>query len=118
TVAHSVSVSTLGVATGNLFDNTSITAERTAGVEYDYDADTAGLSTAILAQGSKGVAVINPDGTFTYTPNPGASGTDTFTYTLTSKAQVTGVNYEYWAANISSLKTQFPTGTPTSTGFL
>ncbi len=118
-VAHSVTVSTLGVATGSLFDNSSLTAERTQGTVYDYDPDTAGLSASILAQGTKGVAVINPDGTFTYTPNVGATpGTDTFTYTLTSQAQVIGVNYEYWSSAISSLKTGFPSGAPTATGFL
>ena len=26
--------------------------------------------------------VINPDGTYTYTPNPGFAGEDTFTYTI------------------------------------
>lgn len=29
-----------------------------------------------------GTAVVNPDGTITYTPNPGFLGTDTFTYTV------------------------------------
>ena len=30
-----------------------------------------------------GTVTVNPDGTFTYLPNPGFSGTDTFTYTIT-----------------------------------
>lgn len=31
-----------------------------------------------------GTVTINPDGSITYTPNPGFTGTDTFTYTVTS----------------------------------
>ncbi len=34
---------------------------------------------------SKGTATVNPDGTYTYTPNTGFTGTDTFTYTITDK---------------------------------
>ena len=30
-----------------------------------------------------GTVVVNPDGTYVYTPNPGFTGTDTFTYTIT-----------------------------------
>ena len=32
---------------------------------------------------SNGRVVVNPDGTYRYTPNPGFSGTDSFTYTIT-----------------------------------
>jgi hypothetical protein len=32
---------------------------------------------------SKGVATLNADGSFTYTPDLGFTGTDSFTYTLT-----------------------------------
>ena len=32
-----------------------------------------------------GTVTVNPDGSFTYTPKPGFSGTDTFTYTVTDK---------------------------------
>ena len=34
-----------------------------------------------FTQPANGVAMLNSDGTFLYTPNPGWSGTDTFTYT-------------------------------------
>lgn len=34
---------------------------------------------------SKGTAVVNPDGTISYTPNQGTSGTDTFIYTICDK---------------------------------
>lgn len=32
---------------------------------------------------ANGTVVVNPDGTVTYTPNPGFTGTDTFTYVIT-----------------------------------
>ncbi|WP_139166574.1 Ig-like domain-containing protein [Epilithonimonas hungarica] len=35
---------------------------------------------AIVSQPTNGTVVVNPDGTVTYTPNPGFSGTDTFNY--------------------------------------
>ena len=46
---------------------------------------------------ANGTVTVNPDGTFTYTPNPGFSGTDSFTYTIrdvdgdtsTAKVQIT-----------------------------
>jgi len=36
----------------------------------------------ITTQPSNGTVVVNPDGTVTYTPNPGFSGTDTFNYNV------------------------------------
>ena len=38
---------------------------------------------ALHTQAAHGVAVVNADGTYTYTPNPGFTGQDTFTYTVT-----------------------------------
>ena len=37
-----------------------------------------------VTQGQHGSVTINPDGTVTYTPNAGYTGTDTYTYTVTS----------------------------------
>jgi hypothetical protein len=48
---------------------------------------TGGVSPLSFAAGpdapDKGEVVVNPDGTFTYTANPGQSGTDSFTFTVT-----------------------------------
>ena len=120
TDTHSITATPLGATSGKLFDNSSLTAERTAGAIYDYDPDTAGLSTSLLTQATKGTAVVNADGSYTYTPNAGATGTDSFTYTLTSAAQVIGVNYQEWNMDTTStsLLTSFPTGTPSATGFI
>jgi len=42
----------------------------------------AASTVTITTQPSNGTVVVNPDGTVTYTPNPGFSGTDTFNYNV------------------------------------
>ncbi|WP_158622581.1 Ig-like domain-containing protein [Pedobacter sp. KBW06] len=42
-------------------------------------------STKIVTQPKNGTLTLNPDGTVTYTPNPGFTGTDGFVYTVTDK---------------------------------
>ena len=42
-----------------------------------------------IAQGTKGIAVDNEDGTFTYTRNAASGTTDSFVYTLISTDGVT-----------------------------
>ncbi|HSR71705.1 MAG TPA: Ig-like domain-containing protein, partial [Kiloniellales bacterium] len=37
---------------------------------------------ASVTQGANGTVAVNPDGTLTYTPDPGFSGTDSFDYTI------------------------------------
>jgi hypothetical protein len=41
-----------------------------------------GATFALASGPSRGTAVVNPDGTFTFTPAPGFVGTDSFTYTV------------------------------------
>jgi Bacterial Ig domain/SdrD B-like domain len=43
------------------------------------------LTVASATNGTNGTTVVNLDGTITYTPNPGFSGTDTFSYTVSDK---------------------------------
>ncbi|MBS7564431.1 gliding motility-associated C-terminal domain-containing protein [Mucilaginibacter sp. Bleaf8] len=44
-----------------------------------------GINTTVTpTNGANGSTTVNPDGTVTYTPNPGYVGTDTYTYTLTT----------------------------------
>ncbi|MCA0422558.1 MAG: tandem-95 repeat protein [Proteobacteria bacterium] len=47
----------------------------------DTDADNDLLSHTLTTGPTNGTVTLNTDGTFTYTPNTGYSGTDTFTYT-------------------------------------
>ncbi len=77
------------------------TATTTAGVPVTLDVlandtNASGLPLAVTSVGApdSGTAVLNPDGTTTFTPAPGTSGTRTFTYTAgdgraSSTAQVT-----------------------------
>ncbi len=46
------------------------------------DADADSLTAALAVNASHGTAVVNADGSFTYTPNAGFVGTDSFTYTV------------------------------------
>ncbi|WEK18826.1 MAG: Ig-like domain-containing protein [Candidatus Pedobacter colombiensis] len=44
--------------------------------------DPAKLTVVVITQPQNGTLVINPDGTFIYTPNPGYTGADSFTYLI------------------------------------
>ncbi len=55
--------------TGNVLTNDS-----------DADSAAASLRARQVSQPAGGTVVLNPDGSFTYTPNAGFNGTDTFTY--------------------------------------
>ncbi|MGF1525007.1 MAG: beta strand repeat-containing protein, partial [Leptolyngbyaceae cyanobacterium] len=67
-------------------DNTTSTPENTAVVidvlSNDSDVDGDSLTTTAVGTAGNGSASINPDGTVTYTPDAGFSGTDSFTYTI------------------------------------
>ena len=48
----------------------------------DSDPDGDALTVTAVTQGANGFAAIDPDGTVTYAPNAGFTGTDSFTYTV------------------------------------
>jgi hypothetical protein len=56
----------------------------------DYDPDQQQVQLASVGAPSYGTAVANPDGTVTYTPNPGFAGTDSFTYVINDGHGLTG----------------------------
>ena len=58
----------------------------------DYDPDGNTLSAVLLSGPNHGVLTLNGDGSFTYTPDDGFSGTDTF-------------SYEAWDGSLSSAST-------------
>ena len=84
---------------GNLFTN-----------DQDFLGDTSKALTAFDATSANGGTVaVNPDGTFTYLPPAGFTGTDTFTYTITDssglsdKATVSiGVSNRVWYVDDSA----------------
>ena len=49
-------------------------------------------SVAVTVAPANGAAVVNPDGSITYTPNPGFSGVDTFTYSVEGSTATVTVN--------------------------
>ena len=67
-------------------DDSAATAEDTPVtipvLANDSDPDGDPLTVISIAQGAGGLAVLNPDGTVTYTPNPGFTGTGGFGYTV------------------------------------
>lgn len=67
-----------------LDEGTSITVDAAMGIlANDTDADGDMLEMALANPPVNGTLVLEADGSFTYTPNPGFAGTDTFSYTLT-----------------------------------
>ncbi len=72
-------------------DDTTTTLEGTAVtipvLDNDDDPDTADILTVSnITQGANGAVVNNGDGTLTYTPDAGFSGSDAFTYTIADGA--------------------------------
>ncbi|MFW2381176.1 MAG: DUF7507 domain-containing protein, partial [Acidimicrobiales bacterium] len=59
-------------------------------LDDDSDPDGHDIEITDTTDPSNGTVTVNPDGTITYTPNPGFSGTDTFTYTICEVAGTVG----------------------------
>lgn len=61
--------------------NTALTVNAVNGVlKNDSDVEGSSLTVAAVAQPANGTLTLNANGSFTYTPDAGFSGTDTFTY--------------------------------------
>ncbi|NEP50516.1 MAG: tandem-95 repeat protein [Moorea sp. SIO3C2] len=89
-------------------DDSATTAENTAVninvLANDSDPEGDALNVAINQQGGNGTAVVNQDGTITYTPNDAFSGADSFTYQIddgSNPAVTATVNVDVTAANDS-----------------
>ena len=89
------SVNDAPVATADSAGTTTDTAVVIAVLDNDSDPESDPLTVSSVTQGANGGVAINPDGTVTYTPDPGYSGGDSFTYSVsdgqggTSTATVT-----------------------------
>ena len=97
TVTSNTATVTVAVAAVNdapVANNDSLTATEDTAVIYtaaqllgnDTDADGNALSIASVTSGAGGVAVLNGDGTVTFTPNANFNGTADFRYTVTDGA--------------------------------
>ncbi|WP_435018062.1 DUF4394 domain-containing protein [Tundrisphaera sp. TA3] len=74
---------------------TVLTIDAPAGVlANDTDVDNSPLSAVLVAGPANGTLILNPEGSFTYTPNPGFFGVDSFTYRASdavNQSDLTGV---------------------------
>jgi len=66
--------------TYTLDENTMFVAPAPGVLANDTDPDSPTFSAALVSSTSNGVLSFNPDGSFTYAPNPDFYGTDSFTY--------------------------------------
>ena len=86
TATATVTITVANAAPTTNADMVSTLPDRTVVIPVlSNDADPNGDPISILTVSvpTNGVAVVNANGTITYTPNPGFKGTDTFTYTIT-----------------------------------
>jgi VCBS repeat-containing protein len=59
-------------------------------LKNDSDAEDDDLTVSVVDQPTKGTLTLNADGSFTYKPNAGYSGTDTFTYKISDGEDESG----------------------------
>ncbi|NEO49752.1 MAG: tandem-95 repeat protein, partial [Moorea sp. SIO4A3] len=104
-------------------DDTATTVENTAVdinvLANDSDPEGDALNLAIGQQGGNGTAVVNQDGTITYTPNADFTGADSFTYQIddgSNPAVTATVNVDVTAANESPVAADDTATTVENTG--
>ncbi len=61
-------------------EDTKLTVPAPGVLVNDTDVDSTTLTASVVAGPGKGTLTLNPDGSFTYTPNANVNGTDSFTY--------------------------------------
>lgn len=84
--------------------DTTLTVAALGVLGNDSDADGDALSALVVTTTSNGTLAPSADGSFTYTPNPGFTGTDTFTY----KANDGGLDSNVATVTITIADTQGP----------
>ncbi len=74
---------------------------------------------SVVVPPANGTLTLNPDGSFTYTPNLGFFGADTFTYSLIDSFLVAGASFDAQGVPAGGVVTitviEVPTATPTET---
>jgi hypothetical protein len=111
-------------------DGTALTVPAPGVLANDHDTDGDPVQAGQASDPHNGSVTLNPDGSLTYTPNPGFAGTDTFTYTVNdgmdysppgtvtvqvAAAGVTGRAVGYHAEHISLFGGNQPDTGPTPT---
>ncbi len=79
------------VAVDDSFDTTEDTMVSGNVLDNDTDADGDTLSASLVSGTAHGVATLNADGSFNYTPDAGYSGSDSFTYQAQDDCGVSGI---------------------------
>jgi hypothetical protein len=103
------------IATGDTATTTAGNAITTGNVlENDSDPDADDLSITNFSQGTSGTVANNGDGTFTYTPNAGFTGSDSFTYTISDGNGGTAVGTVAVTVNSANNTTNVFNGTNSS----
>jgi VCBS repeat-containing protein len=69
-----------GSSTGANFDNITVESDGGGGILANDTGGVAPVTATKLTEPANGAAILNADGSFTYTPNANFSGTDSFTY--------------------------------------
>ncbi|MBW7882604.1 MAG: tandem-95 repeat protein [Caldilineaceae bacterium] len=85
TATVTITVSGVNDAPDAVNDSASVNEDQPVTIPVlnnDVDPDGDPLTVTDVSDPANGSAVINPDGTVTYTPDPDFCGTDTFTYTI------------------------------------
>jgi VCBS repeat-containing protein len=84
TITVGQAVNQAPVAVDDLYatvQDTPLTVDAPGVLGNDTDAEGDTLTATLVSDVANGTLVLNEDGSFTYTPNSGFTGTDTFTYT-------------------------------------
>ena len=85
TATVSITISAVNDAPDAVNDSASTNEDTAVAISVltnDTDLDGDSLSVTSVTQGTRGVVVINANGTITYTPNTNTNGSDSFTYTV------------------------------------
>ena len=104
----------------NMLEDSSLTGFNLLANDTDPDGDVLTINTNPVSVPSHGTLVINPDGTFVYTPNADYNGIDSFTYKICdngvpSKCAIGTVTITIIAVNDPPVAAALPVVTPEDT---
>lgn len=89
TATATITVTSVNDAPVSVDDSVTISEDHSAAgnlLANDTDVDSTPLTTELATAATHGTAVVNADGSYTYSPNANFNGTDTFTYAVSDGA--------------------------------
>jgi hypothetical protein len=99
----------------NTQQDTLLSVDAPGVLSNDNDPDGDSMSAVLVDDVGNGTLILNPDGSFTYTPDPVFAGADSFTYTANDaggSSNLATVNIGVAAANEVSINSTSANGTP------